>query len=534
MAEFSRREFIALSSALALAPELARAAAPTAGQRGGTVIVAFGVGTPRHLNPAVQSGVATAVPGTQIFASPLRYDALWKPHPYLAKSWSVAPDGLSVTLDLVDDAVFHDGHPVTSADVAYSILAIKKDHPFKDMFAPVERVETPDPHTAIIRLAHRHPAILLALSPALCPILPKHYFDDGTDLKINPKNSKPIGCGPFKLVEFVPGNHITLERFDKYFIPGRPYLDRMILQIINDATALVIGMQQHQTHVNFFASEPRDIARLSKEPSLAVTDQGYAGIGPINWLEFNLLKKPLDDKRVRQAIAYALDRNFIINSLLLGKARAAIGPIAPDSPFYTADVNHYAVDLKKANALLDAAGLKRGADGTRFALTVDYIPGPSVMQQGVAQYLKPQLKKIGIAVDVRAAPDFPTWAQRVSSWDFDMSMDVVFNWGDPVIGVDRTYLSSNIRKGVIWSNTQNYRNPMVDKLLETAATEIDPAKRKAQYVEFQKIVVDDAPIAYVNVVPYYTIYDKGLANIPTSIWGSMSAMDELYWQKKPA
>ncbi|HTV90697.1 MAG TPA: ABC transporter substrate-binding protein [Stellaceae bacterium] len=533
MAEFSRRDFIALSSALALAPSVGAAAAQPQ-QSGGTVIVAFGAGTPRHLNPAVQSGVATAVPGTQIFASPLRYDANWQAQPYLAKSWEVAKNGLAVTLHLVDDAVFHDGRPMTSADVAYSILAIKKDHPFKDMFAPVASVDTPDPHTAIIRLAHRHPAILLALSPALCPILPKHYFDDGTDLKINPKNSKPIGCGPFKLAEFVPASHITLERFDKFFITGRPRLDRIILQIIDDETALVIGMEQRQTHVQFFASEPRDIDRLSKQPHLAVTDQGYAGVGPINWLEFNELKKPLDDKRVRQAIAYALDRDFVIKNLLLGEARAATGPIHPESPFYTADVDHYALDLDNANRLLDAAGLKRDADGTRFGLTVDYIPGPSVQQQGVAQYLRPQLKKIGIDVTVRAAPDFPTWAQRVSSWDFDMSMDIVFNWGDPVIGVDRTYLSSNIRKGVIWSNTQNYRNPRVDQLLAAAATEIDPAKRKAQYVEFQKIVVGDAPIAYVNAVPYHTIYDKGLGNVPTTIWGSMSPLDEFYWEKKPA
>jgi len=534
MPRLSRRHFLALSSAMALTPAVAGADAPPAGRRGGTVIVAFGAGTPRHLNPAVQSGVATAVPGTQIFASPLRYDAEWTPHPYLAKSWKLADDGLSVTLDLVDNAVFHDGQPVTSADVAYSILAIKKDHPFKDMFAPVDSVETPDPHTAVIRLAHRHPAILLALSPALCPILPKHYFDDGTDLKINPKNSTPIGSGPFKLAEFTPSDHITLERFDKFFLPDRPYLDRIILQIISDQTALLVGMEQRQTHVQFFASEPRDIDRLAKQPHLAVTDEGYAGIGPLNWLEFNLTKKPLDDKRVRQAIAYAFDRKFVTDKLLLGRGRPATGPIHPDSPFYTADVEHYALDLDKANQLLDEAGLKRGADGTRFALTVDYIPGPSVQQKGVAEYLRPQLKKVGIEVQVRASPDFPTWAQRVSSWDFDMSMDVVFNWGDPVIGVDRTYLSNNIRKGVIWSNTQNYRNPKVDQLLEAAASEIDPAKRKALYTEFQKIVVDDAPIAYVNVVPFYTVYDKGLGNIPTSIWGSMSAMDELYWETPPA
>ena len=110
---------------------------------------------PRHLNPAVQSGIATAVPGTQIFASPLRYDADWNPHPYLAESWKVADDGLSVTLNLVKGAKFHDGKPITSEDVKFSIETIKAHHPFKTMFEPVTSIETPDEHTAVVRLAIR-------------------------------------------------------------------------------------------------------------------------------------------------------------------------------------------------------------------------------------------------------------------------------------------------------------------------------------------------------------------------------------------
>ncbi|WP_211907436.1 ABC transporter substrate-binding protein [Pikeienuella piscinae] len=102
---------------------------------------------PRHLNGAVQSGTATAMPSTQIFASPLRYDENWNPQPYLAESWDVSEDGLTVTLNLVHNATFHDGVPVTSEDVAFSIKTTKANHPFKTMFAPVEAVETPDDYT---------------------------------------------------------------------------------------------------------------------------------------------------------------------------------------------------------------------------------------------------------------------------------------------------------------------------------------------------------------------------------------------------
>ncbi|RTZ98931.1 MAG: ABC transporter substrate-binding protein, partial [Deltaproteobacteria bacterium] len=203
----------------------------------------------------------------------------------------------------------------------------------------------------------------------------------------------------------------------------------------------------------------------------------------------------------------------------------------PSSPFYSADVEKYDINLDKANGLLDAAGYAKKADGIRFSLSMDYIPGPVEQQKNLAEYLKASLKKIGIEVKIHQSPDFPSWAKRVSNWEFDLTMDSVWNWGDPVIGVHRTYLSSNIRKGVIWSNTQNYVNPRVDELLAQAAVETDIARRKAIYAEFQKIVVDDVPIAYINTLPFHVAYDKRLKNINTTIWGSMSPMHQVYWDK---
>jgi peptide/nickel transport system substrate-binding protein len=499
---------------------------------GGTVVIAS-TQVPRHFNGAVQSGLATAMPSTQIFASPLRYDDNWNPKPYLAESWEVAPDGLSVTLKLVKNAVFHDGHPITSEDVAFSIMTIKANHPFQSMLAAVDKVDTPDPLTAVIRLSHPHPALLLAMSPALMPIIPKHVYGDGQDIKSHPANVKPVGSGPFKLTEYKQGEYYTLEKFDRFFIPGRPKLDKIVVRIVSDPNAAIVSLERGDVNILPFVAGVRDIERLEKMPGVFVTNKGFTGIGALNWLAFNTKKKPLDDVRVRQAIAYAANRDFIVSKLMGGKATASTGPISPGSPLDEPSVETYKFDLAKAQALLDDAGYPKKADGSRLSLMIDYIPGADEQQRNVAEYLRSQLKRAGINLEVRAAPDFPTWAQRISSYDFDMTMDTVFNWGDPVIGVDRTYLSSNIRKGIIWSNTQQYSNPKVDEILVAAAKETSPEKRKALYSEFQKIVVSEVPIFFVNATPYYNAFNKGLSGLPTTIWGIMSPLDELYWATPP-
>jgi peptide/nickel transport system substrate-binding protein len=486
---------------------------------GGTLVIASSQ-VPRHLNGAVQSGIATAVPSTQIFASPMRYDENWEPQPYLAKSWEVSEDGLSVTLHLVDNATFHDGKPVTSEDVAFSIMTIKENHPFKSMFAPVEAIETPDPLTAVIKLSQPHPALLLAMSPALAPILPKHIYGDGQDIKSHPANSAPVGSGPFMLEEFTAGEAIVLKKNPNFFIEGRPKLDEIIIRIIKDPSALLIAMENGEADIYPFMAGAQEINRLSKVDGLEVTAEGYAAVGPINWLAFNTESSKLSDVRVRQAIGYAIDRDFITKALHRGVSTPQRGPIIESSPFFDPSIEAYDVDLDKANALMADAGFGDGME-----LTIDYIPGPKEQQQSVAEYMKSQLKKIGIDVTVRAAPDFPTWAGRVGGHDFELSMDVVFNWGDPVIGVHRTYLSDNIVKGVIWSNTQSYANPKVDDLLNAAAVELDMDKRKALYAEFQQIVAQDLPIYWINATPYHTAYSAKLSNPPKGIWGTMHPMD---------
>jgi len=514
----------AASAALVCSAWAAAADAPV---RGGTLVIGS-TQVPRHLNGAVQSGIATAMPSTQLFASPLRFDADWKPHPYLAESWDLSADGKTLTLKLRKNAVFHDGQPVTSADVAFSIMAIKKNHPFQTMLAPVEKVDTPDPLTAVVHMSQPHPAILLAMSPALMPILPKHVYGDGQDLKTHPRNSSGVvGSGPFTLKEFKPGQEAVLERFDKFFLPERPYLDRIVIKINPDATNLLIGLERGDIQVLPYMTDPTILRRAKEDKGIAMTDRGYEGIGALSWLAFNTARKPLDDVRVRQAIAYATDKKFIVRALNAGFAKPAGGPIIGTSPFAAAGLPDYALNLKKAGQLLDEAGFKAGANGERLSLTIDYMPGSDVQGKNVAEYLRSQLKKVGIAIQVRASPDFPTWAKRIASHDFDMTTDIVFNWGDPVIGVHRTYLSSNIRD-IIWTNTQSYRNPRVDELLEQAGRETDIEKRKALYGEFQKIVMTDLPIMFLTVIPYHTLSAQRVHGLPDGIWGLLSPLDETW------
>lgn len=495
--------------------------------RGGVLVIGT-TQRPRHLNAAVQSGVATMIPAAQLFASPLRMDAQWKPQPYLVERFELSADNRSVTLQLRRDAVFHDGRPVTAEDLKFSLEAIRDHHPFTSMYGPLNAVTISDRHSAVVRLAEPHPALLLAMSTSLTPILPAHVFAGG-DLKTHPRNASPVGSGPFRLLEFKPGEHLVMERFDRFFQKDLPRLDRLIFKEYKDPGSLLLAFEAGDIDAVQQVSGT-DIARMRKVPGVQLVENASPAVGPLLWLAFNLKNPKLADKRVRQAISYAIDRDFIVKSLTSNTSKRATGPIASGSPFYSGDVERYDLNLAKAAQLLDAAGVKVGADGTRFALEVDCPPGSPGMK-AVQEYLKPALAKVGIAVGLRNAPDFPTWARRVAGLQFESTIDSVFNWGEPVIGVHRTWLSSNIRPGVIWSNTQSYANPRVDQLLAAAAKETDVAKRKAQYREFQKIVVDDCPVAFLLEAGWGEAWSAKVQNVPRGIWGSIDSMADLGLRK---
>jgi peptide/nickel transport system substrate-binding protein len=520
-----RRKIRVGAAAAAAALALSSCAGDAQGGAAGETLVVGSLFTPRHLNSAIQSGFATALPATQLFASPVRYGSDFEPQPYLAESWETSANGKTVTLDLVDDAVFHDGEPITSADVAFSIDVIKNNHPFgQAMLGPIQSVETPDEQTAVIKLRAAHPALMLAMSPALMPIIPEHVYGDGADLLTHPRNGKDVvGSGPYELIEHVEGEQVVLKAFDDFFLDEEPIADQLVVKMFSDEDSLALAMESGQVSMAALTA-PATLSRLEKSDGIIVQETGFEALGSLNFLEFNTARPPLDDVRVRQAISYAIDVDYIINELHRGYSNPAPSPIHPGSPLFNPDVNTYPQNLAKTAALLDKAGFPSQGDSPRLSLTLDYAPGATAYQLEVAEVIKSQLAEAGIAVKIRNAPDLSTWGSRVSNYDFDMSMDNVWNWGDPVIGVHRSYSCSNIRKGVLWANMGQYCNEQVDRLMSEAATEPDPEKRKELYAEFQEIVVNEAPMRFLTDLPYVLVHGGSVTNPPVGIWGLLAPM----------
>lgn len=504
-----------------------------AGPKQGGDFILGGGQFPPHFISAIKSGVAIAVPASQIFVSLVLINEDWEPEPYLAKSWDISPDGLTYTFHLEEGTVFHDGKPVTSKDVAFSLDVAKKNHPFGPyMFGAVDSVETPDKHTVVVKLKQPHPALLVAMTLPLMPILPEHvYGEHNGPIRKNPANIKAIGSGPFKVKEYNAGKSFILERNEEFFRKGQPYLDRIIFKKITSPSAALIALSNGEIH-SYADGDPQVIAKMKKNKMLNVTGRGFKGIGSTDFIEFNLRNKYLKDKRVRHAIAYALDRDFITQKLHRGLTKVSTGPIHSGSPFYSDDVSLYKYDLKKANQILDDAGYKRGADGMRFELNLIYMPAIPYAQKMIAEYMKPQLKKIGIKINLIAPADFMDWFRTLAGWKHDIATSNVFMWGDPVIGTHRMYMSDNI-KHLVWTNTCGYVNKEVDEILKAAAVEKDPAKRKALYAKFQKIVTEDLPYYMTVEDAFHAGTHKDLLNTPIGIWGSwgMAPFDGAYWKE---
>lgn len=505
----------------------AQAAEP---MRGGEMVTSYGQ-FPTHFNAAIKSGAATAGPAVQIFSSLVDFDSDWNPIPYTAESWEKSDDGLTYTFHLVEDAVFHDGKPVTAADVAFTFETVKKNHPFGlSMLGPVDRVEAVDAHTAVFKLSKPHPALLLALSPALFPILPEHVYGDGQPIQKHPANAAPVGSGPFELTEFKSGEYFILERNDAFFRDGRPYLDRVIGRRITDPSAVMIALKRGDVHYAGFNGGMRlkQIESLKKEKHVEVTDKGYAAIGAIYFLEFNLRLDKFKDVRVRQAIAHAMDLDFVTQKLHYGYSKKATGPIISRMPWYTEDVPMYEHNLEKANQLLEEAGFPKNEDGIRLTAKITWYPAEPDSMRTMGEYLKSQLKKAGIELELQPPADFPTWWKTVAAWDHELTMSNIYSYADPMIGVHRLYLCDNI-KHVTWTNTSGYCNPELDKIMAAASTETDFDKRKALYEDFQQILKKDLPLIWTHEAPYNTIHHKSLMNVGEGIWGGLSPSDNIYW-----
>ena len=433
--------------------------------------------------------------------------------------------------------LFHNGAPFTSADVQYSFMEIlKKYHPTAPvLLAELTSVDTPDPHTAVLHLANPAPYIMKALAGRDLPILCKSVFE-GTDPMNNPTANKPIGTGPFRFGQWERGEFVRLDRNEKYWKPGLPYLNRIVARFIPDAATRSAAMETGEAHfAGYSAVNYADLARMKQNPILELTTKGYEMTPALSVLELNAHRKPLDKKEVRQAIAYAIDRNFIRDNIMYGYGEPATGPLSrlfKAAGLYTDDVRHFDVPdrLAIANKLLDDAGLPRKDGGMRFALHLEVNSfGEQWLRQ--AEYLKQALAQVGIDVTLRSE-DTATWLRRVyTDYDYDINEPFLSQGVDPVIGLNKQYLASQIRKGVTFVNDSFYANPEVDQLLGEGMREPDLAKRGAIYKKVQQILAEDCPLIWLVDVQYVSIVNRKLHDHTTGPLGTQQAFEQAWIEK---
>ncbi|GHC84076.1 peptide ABC transporter substrate-binding protein [Pseudorhodoferax aquiterrae] len=481
---------------------------------------------PPMLNLAVSQLTPTQMVSGKIFLSLLTYDVNLKPLPSLAKSWTVSPDGLTYTFQLEPNARWHDGKPLTAEDVVYTAREfLPVTHPrARDIFGRCESITAAGPHTVVFKLKAPFGPFLSAFDISNLPVMPKHIYA-GTDLAKNPANLNPVGSGPYKLKEWVRGSHIHLVRNEDYFKPGLPHLDAIIYRVMPDGASRALAIEKSTVQLTQWTDlELFDAQRIAKQSNLAMTTKGYEYFAPIMWLEMNNRTAPMNDKRFRQAVMHAIDRNFIKDRILYGFGKVATGPVNSKTRFYEPDVKKYDFNVAKANALLDEMGLKPDAKGIRARLRFPVSPYGEMVQRS-CEYIRQCLSKIGVAVTLEST-DPGSYTQRISQWDYDLNLSWLYQFGDPALGVTRNYVSSNIRK-ILFTNTVGYSNAEVDRLADAAALETEDAKRQVLYSQMQKQLVEDVPIAWLVEMEFPTIHDKRIQNLVTTAIGIHESFDQV-------
>lgn len=462
-------------------------------QYGGTMLMVLPQ-EPGTVNPAISNLVPDMTVGCQIYQSMVDLDGGFRPKPVLAKSWTVSPDALTYTFDLFE-AKWHDGKPFTSADVKFSLLEVssKLKSSFQSAAKVIDSIETPDPRKVVIKLKQPFGPFLMSLA---CEqggaLLPKHLFEGSDPLKNPASSSAPIGTGPFKMTEWKRGDYIRLVKSTDYWEPGKPYHDEIVVKIITQAAARIQALQAGEVDlVQAFPANSMDAVK--SDPKLKV--EASTQTPSINWAFFNTTKKPFDDKRVRQAIMMATDRDYIVKNAFFSIGSVGVAPITTEFAWLTDPAidyrKMYPFDPAKANALLDEAGVKRGPDGKRFSMKVTTYVGqyPEFIQ--VASAMKSMWQAVGI--EANSDPmEGATLVKRVfEDRDFDFTLLAYGTLGDPALGVARAFTKAGIGRG--FGNPSGYSKPEVDALFLEGERAATLEGRGEAYKKVQAILADDLP-----------------------------------------
>lgn len=442
------------------------------------------------LNPVIAPDIGSVLVNKVLFPGLVRPDEQLQPVPDLATSWSAASDGLSYTFALRSGVTWHDGHPFTARDVKFTfdqILDVNSGSRLRSDFATVDGIDIVDSLTVRFRLNAPF-APLLTLLGYNAGILPEHLLRGRTlTSAIAFNRSKPVGTGPFMVDRVTPGATISLVRNPAYYGP-RPGLDRLVFRVVPDVNAQVAQLRAGE--LDLITIEPANLASVEDVPGIVVSQvpvvqHWYVGFHAGN----PLFASPL----VRRALGYAVDRGAIISGVLRGYGDAPGGtiPVALREYFdSTVAPIPYAPD--SARMLLGRAGWEpasdgalRNADGERFAFELLVDKGNPTREQS-ALAVQQDLKKIGIHVSIRTMEFAALVRDRVIPGTYEA---VLIWWTTPpdpdqyaFYGIDQD------------NNHVRWRNERADALLASGRATLDPARRRAIYVEFQEIERADPPV----------------------------------------
>ncbi|MBL8706270.1 MAG: ABC transporter substrate-binding protein [Rhodospirillales bacterium] len=502
---------------------LAGATAAQAQKPGGVANAIIQPEPPGLMLAMVQNGPTQMVAGN-IYEGLLRYNDKLAPQPGLAESWKVSDDGKVYTFNLAKNATWHDGKPFTSADVVFTLEFIKQTNPrARANLVHVDKVEAPDANTVVITLKQPFGPFIGIFEVGSLPMVPKHIYD-GIDWKTAPANNTPIGTGPFMFKEWQKGSFIKLVKNPNYHVKGKPHLDEIYWHVIPDAAARSVAFETGKVDILPGGSvENFDVPRLTKLKDVCITGKGWEFFGPLAWMWLNNRQGPTANKKFRQAVMYAIDRDFGKDVVWNGLGKVAVGPISSATKFFDPKLAVYKHDPAKAKALLKESGYK--GEKVRF-MPLPY--GETWTRWGEA--VRQNLQDVGINLEM-VATDVPGYNQKLSEWDYDIGFSFLYQYGDPALGVARSYITSNIAKGSPFNNVEGYSNPEVDKLFAEAATAFPDSKRQELYNQVMKILIDDVPVAWLLELEFPTITRCSVKNLVTTAIGVNDGFRDAWLEK---
>ncbi len=465
----------------------------------GDAIVVGSIGEPSILIPMLAGDSASHEVAGQIFNGLIKYDTDLTIVGDLAESWDISEDGLVITFHLRRGVRWTDGVEFTAEDVMFGYRTIIEDKtptPYKGDFLQVKKAEVIDRYT--FRVTYEKPFAPALSSWGNLPILPKHLLE-GKDITKTDFGRHPIGLGPFKFERWEPGQKVILRANDDYF-EGRPYLDYYIYRIIPDQATMF--MELRAGGVDIMGLTPIQYSRQTNTPFFKKNFRKYRHpVFSYTYLGFNLKHPYFKDKRVRKAIAYAIDKEEIVDVVLFGLGSVATGPYVPNTWPYNPNVQRYEYNPELARRLLEEAGWRDtdgdgilDKDGRPFEFTIITNMGNSLRER-TATIIQWRLKQVGIKVHIRLLE----WSTFINEFiDKRRFQAVILGWS---IGLDPDQYDiwHSSKTGEKEFNFVSYSNPEVDRLFEEARMTFDIEKRKKAYYRIQEILADDAPYVFLYV-----------------------------------